>query len=46
MYLDHVKCMNCGKELFIERGSEVCPKCGAVGCLAWANEQEPEVETN
>lgn len=46
MYTDHVFCCNCESEMFIPCGSNICPRCGAVGTMMWANEEEPEVEVN
>lgn len=47
MYADHVKCVNCGKELYVERGMEECPLCKpkpGFGTLAWVDVEYQEVE--
>ena len=43
-YGDHVICNDCGKEMIVPIGTEICPCCGSVGCMEWANQNEPEVE--
>ncbi len=41
-YGDHVKCNQCDKIMLLPCGADVCPECGAVGCLAWVDENNPE----
>jgi uncharacterized Zn finger protein (UPF0148 family) len=43
---DHVKCLYCGKELFIPIGEDKCPSCDKEGFLTWVNEEEQEVEVD
>lgn len=31
--IDYCTCTNCGVDVFLEVGAEVCPVCGAEGCL-------------
>ena len=33
---DHVICNYCDTEAEVERGEDVCPRCGFRGALAWA----------
>jgi hypothetical protein len=45
MYADHVSCSYCEKEMFVERGADICPSClHKAGTLMWANIEEPEIE--
>jgi hypothetical protein len=41
---DHVKCSNCGTEMLVDVGMDVCPNCEKSGCLAWVNSEQPEVD--
>jgi len=41
---DHVKCNWCDAEAYIPLGDDICPSCKTEGCLAWANNDEQEVE--
>lgn len=44
MYGDLVNCNNCSTEnMVIEIGSDICPICGAIGTLSWADEENQEV---
>lgn len=42
---DHVKCIDCGKEMLIEYGAENCPHCGSPN-LSWASENVDERESS
>lgn len=44
MWVDWVKCCNCGIEAYVPMGEEQCPNCKMVGALAWADEERQEVE--
>lgn len=47
MFGDFVKCNNCESEnMKVALGSEICPICGAIGMLAWVDEENPEVEVD
>lgn len=44
MIADHVICTNCGEEMVVVPGTDVCPKCKRKGTLLWADEGQAEVE--
>jgi uncharacterized protein (UPF0212 family) len=44
MIKDHVKCLNCDTESFVDLGEEICPECNIEGSLVWVNPKIPEVE--
>ena len=44
MRADHVFCNNCEKEMFVEVGTDVCPKCKYEGALRWVNDNIQEVD--
>lgn len=39
---DFVKCCNCGRTMFVNIGTEVCPECDEMS-LTWADEDNQEV---
>ena len=41
---DLVKCCNCGWKGTVKIGIEECPNCKMLGCLAWQDENNQEVE--
>lgn len=43
MIRDSIKCCNCEYIGTVERGSDICPHCGAEGTLQWDSEEQ-EVE--
>lgn len=42
-YRDDCFCNNCETHVFVERGADKCPICGAVGTLSWWDEVWPEL---
>jgi hypothetical protein len=41
---DFIKCTYCDFIGTVEIGSERCPKCKKIGCLAWVDRNTPEVD--
>lgn len=41
-YADHVVCANCGVEMLVDVGEDVCPCCAGYGCLMWASGKPDE----
>lgn len=37
---DFVRCNMCGELLLVPIGEEICPFCGAEGCMAWADDEQ------
>ena len=37
---DFVRCNMCGELLLVPTGEEICPFCGADGCMEWADEEQ------
>lgn len=44
MIADNVKCINCGEEMFVVRGTEICPKCKKDGVLSWVDNDNQEID--
>lgn len=42
MNADFVVCNNCGKQMYVVVGTDVCPKCMHRGTLTWASDNEDD----
>lgn len=41
-YGDLVKCMNCGRVILVNSGTETCPECDESGTLSWVDDRKQE----
>ncbi len=41
---DNCICCNCETHVLVEVGADVCPVCGAYGCLSWVEGEPQEVD--
>lgn len=39
-FQDHVRCTSCEEESLAPQGTNLCPCCGAIGNLAWVDEED------
>lgn len=45
-YGDWVICNNCETQMLLSVGTEICPVCGAKGCMSWVDDNKPEMKAD